>query len=149
PTFPLEEPLDPAKYICGRGDTFELNFWGAQNFKLRVTVDIEGRTFIPKVGYVEVVGKTLADARTIVKKAVQRYYPGLNFELSLHQPRTFLVRVVGFVAHPGIYHAMTIERIVTLLGAVGQIGGSRRRIEIKRRDGSVIQADLLLYDLTG
>src|SRR3982750_2479009 len=26
PTLPLEEPLDPDKYICGRGDVFELNF---------------------------------------------------------------------------------------------------------------------------
>src|SRR5262249_55498479 len=28
---PLEQPLDPDKYICGRGDVFELNFWGRQN----------------------------------------------------------------------------------------------------------------------
>src|SRR5262245_38678143 len=46
--IPLEEPLDPDQYICGRGDTFELNFWGQQNFKLRVTVDLEGRTFVSK-----------------------------------------------------------------------------------------------------
>src|SRR5690242_1793486 len=56
PTFPLEEPLNPDKYICGRGDTFELNFWGRQNFKLRVAVDLEGRTFIPRIGYVAISG---------------------------------------------------------------------------------------------
>src|SRR5437879_2840858 len=33
PSLPLEQPLDPDKYICGRGDLFELNFWGRQNFK--------------------------------------------------------------------------------------------------------------------
>src|SRR5207248_6825329 len=65
PTLPLEEPLDPDKYICGRGDVFELNFWGRQNFKLRMTVDLEGRAFISKVGYVEIVGKTLRKAREI------------------------------------------------------------------------------------
>ena len=59
-TFPLEAPLDPQEYICGRGDTFDLNFWGQQNLHLRVTVDAEGRTFIPKIGYVDIVGKTLA-----------------------------------------------------------------------------------------
>src|SRR5712664_3718408 len=79
PTLPLEEPLDPDKYICGRGDLFELNFWGRQNFKLRMTVDLEGRAFISKVGYVDIVGKTLRRAREVVKAAVRRYFPGLNF----------------------------------------------------------------------
>src|SRR5947208_4664287 len=69
PTLPLEEPLNPDKYICGRGDIFELNFWGRQNFKLRMTVDLEGRAFISKVGYVAIVGKTLHQARDIVKAA--------------------------------------------------------------------------------
>src|SRR5437899_7909320 len=94
PTLPLEEPLDPDKYICGRGDIFELNFWGRQNFKLRMTVDLEGRAFISKVGYVAVVGKTLHQARDIVKAAVMRYFPGLNFDLSLIKPRTFFLHVV-------------------------------------------------------
>ena len=70
PPIPLEQPLDPDKYICGRGDVFELNFWGRQNFKQRVTVDPEGRTFISKVGYVDIVGKTLRQAREIMKGAV-------------------------------------------------------------------------------
>src|SRR5205085_1807660 len=60
---PLEQPLDPDKYVCGRGDVFELNFWGRQNFKLRVTVDLEGRAFISRVGYVDILGKTLRQAR--------------------------------------------------------------------------------------
>ena len=71
PTLPLEEPLDPDKYICGRGDIFELNFWGRQNFKLRMTVDLEGRAFISKVGYVAIVGKTLHQARDIVKALLE------------------------------------------------------------------------------
>src|SRR4051794_23740918 len=43
PTVAVEEPLDPKTYIVSRGDSFELNFWGRQNFKLRITVDLEGR----------------------------------------------------------------------------------------------------------
>src|SRR5262245_10036728 len=38
PPVPIEESLDPSLYICGRGDVFELNFWGRQNFRNRVTV---------------------------------------------------------------------------------------------------------------
>src|SRR5258708_31142518 len=113
-TLPLEEPIDPDKYICGRGDVFELNFWGRQNFKLRVTVDLEGRTFISKAGYVDIAGKSLTQSRAIIKKAVLRYFPGLNFDLSLGEPRTFLVHVVENIPHPGIYTARPVARPTTV-----------------------------------
>jgi protein involved in polysaccharide export with SLBB domain len=151
PTLPLEEPLDPDKYICGRGDVFELNFWGRQNFKLRVTVDLEGRTFISKVGYVDIVGKSLTQSRAIIKKAVLRYFPGLNFDLSLVEPRTFLVHVVENIPHPGIYTARPVERASTVIARAGGITGnaSKRRISIQHRDGSTAVVDLLLYNLNG
>ena len=158
-SFALEEPLDPEKYICGRGDVFDLNFWGQQNFRFRVTVDAEGRTFIPKIGYVDVSGKSLKDARETMKKLVRRYYPGLSFDLSLAAPRTLLVHVVGFVPHPGLYVANPIMRVSTVLANAGAstapqsksdaVVGSRRRIEITRRDGTRLNADLALYELTG
>lgn len=151
PVLPLEQPLDPDAYICGRGDVLELNFWGAQNFKLRVTVDAEGRTFISKVGYVEIVGKTLTQTRAIVKAAVLRYFPGLHFDLGLAEPRTFLVHVAENVVHPGIYPARPIERVASLLARAGGVanGGSRRQIVIERRGGAHLPVDLLLYAQTG
>src|SRR5712671_217898 len=144
PTLPLEEPLDPDKYICGRGDLFELNFWGRQNFKLRMTVDLEGRAFISKVGYVAIVGKTLHQARDIVKAAVMRYFPGLNFDLSLIEPRTFLVHVVENIPHPGLYAARPVERASVVIARAGGITGnaSKRLISIQRRDGSKATVDL-------
>jgi len=150
-TLPLEEPLDPDKYVCGRGDVLELNFWGRQNFKLRVTVDMEGRTFISKVGYVDIVGKTLRQARGVVKAAVLRYFPGLNFDLSLVEPRTFLVHVVENIAHPGLYTARPVERASNVIARAGGItaNASKRRISIRHRDGSSATVDLLLYNLTG
>jgi len=151
PTLPLEEPLDPDKYICGRGDVFELNFWGRQNFKLRMTVDLEGRAFISKVGYVEIVGKTLRKAREIVKSAVLRYFPGLKFDLSLVEPRTFLVHIVENIPHPGLYTARPVERASSVIARAGGIIGnaSRRRISIQHREGTRTTVDLLLYNLTG
>ena len=151
PSLPLEQPLDPNTYMCGRGDVFELNFWGAQNFKLRITVDAEGRTFISKVGYVEIVGKTLTEARSVIKAAVVRYFPGLHFDLGLAEPRTFLVHVVENVNHPGILPARPIDRVATLLARAGGVanGGSRRRIVIERRGGVRLPVDLVLYAQTG
>jgi protein involved in polysaccharide export with SLBB domain len=147
--IPLEEPINPDLYTCGRGDTFELNFWGQQNFRLRVSVDMEGRTFISKVGYVEIVGKSLSEARRIIKKAVARFYPGLNFDLSLVSPRTFLLHVIGYVSNPGLITANPLERVGTVLPRAGSNNGSHRRIEIKHRNGKTEIADLVMYDLTG
>ena len=147
----LEAPLDADRYVCGAGDVFELNFWGAQNFKLRAAADLEGRAFVARIGYVQVAGKTLKEVRATVRKAIQRYFPGMIFEMSLAEPRTFLVHVVNNVAHPGMVRATQIERLSTVLDRAGGLlpTASRRRIEIRHRDGSTTTADLVLYALRG
>jgi protein involved in polysaccharide export with SLBB domain len=147
----VDEPLDPDKYVCGPGDVLELNFWGVQNFKLRVTVDLEGRAFVPKVGYFGLQGKTLSTARRIMRESVARYFPSLNFDVTLAEPRTFLVQVVDDVPHPGSYPARAVNRVAALIARSGGFGphASQRRVEVRRRDGSVIKADLLLFKLTG
>jgi protein involved in polysaccharide export with SLBB domain len=149
-TIPLEAPIDPTAYVCGPGDGFELNFWGRQNFQLRLGVDVEGRTFIPKLGHVRVAGLTLDKVRETITRSVGRIYPGVQVDLVLSQPRTFLVHIVGEVKKPGVYRARALERISTVLDRdAGGVSGSRRQIAIHRRDGSRIASDLLRYEMSG
>ena len=146
----IEQPIDPEQYICGPGDIFDLNFWGAQNFRLKIAVDLEGRTFISKVGYVAVAGKTLSAVRTAIKSKVRGQYPGLNFDLTLVAPRTFLVHVVDNVKTPGTYASHPLERVSTVLAKAGTLpNASRRRIEVRHHGGKTLTADLVMYDLTG
>jgi polysaccharide biosynthesis/export protein len=145
----LEQPLDPDAYICGPGDTFELNFWGQQNFRLTIAADLEGRVFVSKVGFVDVAGKTLTAVRKDVSKKVRANYPGLKFELALLQPRSFLVHIAENVQRPGGYSANPLDRVSALLTRAGGPTGSRRRIVINRKSGAKITADLLMYELTG
>jgi len=149
-TIPLEAPIDPTAYICGPGDLFELHFWGRQNFVLRLAVDVEGRSFVSKLGYVKVAGLTLDKVRENITRAVKRQYPGVDVDLVLSQPRTFLVHIVGEVKKPGIYRARALERASTVLEReAGGVYGSRRQIAIHRRDGSRVTGDLLRYELSG
>ena len=114
---------------------------------------------MPRVGYVQVAGQSLKDATDALHKAVARYYPGLSFDFSLVKPRTFLVHVVGSVARPGIYPAHATDRVTKVLAEAGgrsnsdarkgSGAGSMRSIEITRRDGHKLAADLLLYNLHG
>jgi protein involved in polysaccharide export with SLBB domain len=147
----LEGPIDPDQYICGRGDIFELNFWGRQNFRVRFAVDLEGRAFIAKVGYVPILGKTLRQARTAVKEAVGRYFPKVDFDIALLEPRTFLVHVVENIPRPGIYTARAVDRASAVIARAGGIVGkaSRRRIVVQHHDGSTSAVDLVRYELTG
>lgn len=146
----IEHPINPDTYVCGSGDVFELNFWGPQNFRLKIAVDLEGRTFISKVGFVSVAGKTLTAVRSAIRSKVRANYPGLQFDLTLISPRSFLVHVVGNVKHPGTYSARAIDRLSTVLAkAAPSPTASRRRIELKHRDGTVTSGDLVLYELTG
>jgi protein involved in polysaccharide export with SLBB domain len=173
--MPVEEPIDPATYVCGAGDQFELHFWGQQNYVLKVTVGLMGRLFIPKVGYVDVAGKTLAAARDDIRKTLQRFYPGLKHDAAIATPRAFLVHLVGAVSKPGLMQANATERLSRVIDRAGgireadkptqtretadariQVGtevrgrsGSLRRIEITRRDGKVVRADLQRYYLIG
>lgn len=148
---PVDELLDPDRYVCGPGDVLELNFWGVQNFKLRATVDLEGRAFVTRIGFLSLQGKTLSEARGMMRESIARYFPRLSFDVTLAEPRTFLVQVVDDVARPGSYPARAIDRIATLIARAGGFGpnASKRRIEIRRLGGAVLHADLLLYTLTG
>lgn len=148
--IPLEAPIDPSAYVCGPGDGFELHFWGRQNFQLRLGVDVEGRTFVAKLGYVKVAGLTLDKVREDITHAAKRHYPGVQVDLVLSQPRQFLVHIVGEVKKPGVYRARALERVSTVLEReAGMVYGSRRQIAIHRRDGSQITGDLLRYELSG
>ena len=145
----IETPIDPDAYLCGPGDQFELNFWGQQNFRLRIAADLEGRTFISKIGYVTVAGKTLTSVRAQITQKVRANYPHLQFDLTLVGPRTFLVHVAENVKTPGSLVAHPMERVSSVLARAGGVTGSRRRIAIDRKVGADISADLVLYELTG
>jgi protein involved in polysaccharide export with SLBB domain len=145
----LEGPINPDEYVCGPGDIFELNFWGQQNFRLRIAVDLEGRTFISKVGFVAVAGKSLTAVRGEIRKKVRTNYPGLQFDLTLTNPRSFVVHVVDNVKQPGTFTAHPIERVSAVVARAGGTTGSRRQIAIRHRDGSETVADLVMYEMTG
>lgn len=146
--IPLEEPLNPDLYLCGSGDSFELRFWGKQNMSIRLATDLEGNTFIPKVGKVQVAGKSLTTARGLILRAVKRYYPGLNTDLSLLKSREFLIHVVGEVKKPGLVKANPRRRLSAVIEQAGGSTGTIRRIEIRRK-GALVVADLLMYQRTG
>ena len=145
----IEHPIDPKTYACGPGDVFELDFWGSQNLQLKLTTDLEGRAFIPRVGFIPVAGRTLSAVRTAMQSKIRAVYPGLSFDITLLSPRSFLVHVVDNVKQPGSYTSRALDRVSTVIAKAGIETGSRRRISIQHHDGTTGIADLVRYELTG
>jgi protein involved in polysaccharide export with SLBB domain len=147
----VDQVVDPDTYVCGPGDVLDLSFWGLQNFRHRVTIDLEGRAFVPRIGYQALGGQTLSQARASLRDSVGRFYPRLGFDMSLSDPRTFLVQAVGDVGRPGSYPARAVERVAALLLRAGDLGphASKRRIEVRRKGGAVLPVDLERFHLEG
>ncbi len=148
---PVDQLVDPETYVCGPGDVLDLAFWGLQNFKHRVTIDLEGRAFIPRIGYLSLGGQSLSRVRASLRESVGRYYPRLGFDVALAEPRTFLVQAVGDVARPGSYPARAVERVASIVLRAGGLGphASKRRIEVRRKGGAVLPVDLERFQLEG
>ncbi len=70
-------PVDDG-YIVGPADELRLSVWGAAEFQYDITVDREGRVFIPNVGQLTVAGSRLESLRQDMRNSLSRSYAGLT-----------------------------------------------------------------------
>ncbi len=142
--------MDAQRYRVGPGDEFRLIFSGTLTSQTVVTVGPEGSVALPGAGVVQVDGLTLAQARQRVLERLQRGLRGVQVDLRLERPRVFRVFLTGRVKQAGELEATPLTSLVELLpNDRFESDGSRRRIQIRRRDGSVVPADLGAFLSTG
>lgn len=138
----------PADYLLNPGDQLLLNLTGAvQSAGLRLTIDGEGRIFVPRVGAVMVGGVRYGDVREVIARAVSRQYRSFDMEVSVARLHGITVYVTGFARHPGAYTVSSLSTLVNAVLAAGgpTAGGSFRSIQLKR--GGRLVSDFDLYDL--
>lgn len=147
----LAGPIDAAHYVLGPGDVLSLEY-GGRAFDTKVfTVDSEGRVRVPNLGLVMVGGKTLAQTREEIVRRLKPFVPGATLDLRLLQARTFKVFVMGEVRHPGTQEVTGSARASEAIEGAGGVnpGGSRRSIQVVRRNGDTVVADLDRFEKTG
>lgn len=138
----------PLDYRLNPGDELSIGLSGSvQTANLRLTVDSEGRIFVPQVGAVMVGGVRYGDLHDVVARQVGRQYRDFTLDVTVTRLHGLTVYLTGFVAAPGAY---TVGSLSTLVNAVLQAGGpaaggSFRSIQLRR--GGRLVSDFDLYDL--
>jgi polysaccharide biosynthesis/export protein len=145
--MPINIPNFSSNYIVDVGDTFSLLLTGKMTTEELLEVQRDGFVSIPKIGKVNVAGKSLADAISAVESFIETTYIGVKSYLSLSKVRDVQILVLGGIERPGIY---TLSGGSSVLGALNVSGGiskngSYRKIEL-RRGGETIEI-IDLYDV--
>jgi len=138
----------PPDYRLNPGDELLLGLTGSvQAADLRLTIDQEGRIFVPRVGAITVGGVRYGDVRDVIARQVARQYRGFDLQVTAGRLHGITVYVTGFAATPGSYTVSSLSTLVNAVLAAGgpSSGGSFRSIQL-RRDGKLI-SDFDLYDL--
>lgn len=145
--MPINIPNFSSNYVVDVGDTFSLLLTGKMTTEEVLEVQRDGFVSIPKIGKVNVAGKSLADATSAVESFIESTYIGVNSYLSLSKVRDVQILILGGIERPGIYTLSGGSNILGALNVSGGINknGSYRKIEL-RRGGQTIET-IDLYDV--
>ncbi len=139
--------LPPADYTLGPGDNLIVNVWGRVDLELTLTVDREGKVFIPKVGELVAVGKTLEQFKQSLKDKLNDVYSDYHVSVALGKLRQIRIFVFGEVNKPGGYSVSSLATLLHALYVADGIttNGSLRDVRLIRNTKVFSHYDL--YDL--
>ncbi len=148
------------QYKVGPGDRLFVYFWGdpvdilGLNGFYSITVDRDGKVFVPNLGVFYVWGLEIGRIKKIVHNSLAKKFKRFEIALTLGQLRQFPVYVSGFVKKPGVVQSMGTYSVLDVLVQAGGIAknGSLRDIVITRKEGRKeleINVDLYNFMISG
>ncbi len=138
-------------YILGPGDNIIIYLWGRVEKEFNLTIDREGKIFIPQVGNVVVWGLSLENFIQKAENSFSKVYSDFQLTASLGKIRSIRIFVAGEVQRPGAY---TVSSLTSLLNALYLAGGpsergTMRSIKLKRQGKTISEVDLYKLLLEG
>ncbi len=118
--FATDNILNPDYYYVGAGDVFALEIVGPISVTVPLTVSPENIVLVPRLGEINVNGKTLAQFKTEIQRLVQSRNPNNRAFLTLQRPRTVFVRISGNVLAPGMYSLPATMRVSSAVAIANQ-----------------------------
>ncbi len=145
--IPGVHDLPPEGYTFGPGDHIMVNVWGRVDLELDLTVDREGKVFIPRVGELVVAGSTLDKFRKRLDDKLSEIYSDYHLAVTYGKLRQISIYVFGEVKNPGGYTVSSLANILHALYTAGGItdNGSLRKIQLIRN--TKVKNTYDLYDL--
>ena len=160
---PLEEaPLYglpvASEYVVGPGDQLILYVWGDvfQLFETEfepvftLSVDRDGKVFVPRIGVFHVWGATVTEVEDILQRSLDAKVKGAHAKVTVGKLRIFPVYLVGEVNQPGSVLVNGLSSVIDALSLGGGVKktGSLRHITLRRQqDAKVEEIEIDLYDL--
>ena len=135
-------------YVIGPGDKLNIRFWGSGvdgEFVEEVAAD--GNISVPKIGVFQVAGIEFGKVEPIIRHEAEKYFQGININVSFKELRSVEIYVVGSVKNPGLHVVPAFSTVMRgILSAGGiQKAGTLRQIDLYRAKKHYRRIDL--YDL--
>lgn len=148
----------PQGYTVGAGDQLLIDVYGASQQTYDVTVNPDGKIFIPNVGPIQVGGSTIAAATGRIRSALTRIYSGIGgsnpntfMDIRLGNIRTVSISMVGELNRPGTYTLPSFASPFNALFAAGgpNENGSFRHIQVYRDSKLLTEIDVYEFLVKG
>jgi len=148
---PIMESTPPPDYKLGPGDKVLINVWGRVDMQLNLTIDREGKIFIPKVGEIIAWGLTIDNFEKRIRKAMSKIYSDFQLSVSLGKIKQIKVFVYGELKKPGGYTTSSLSTLFNVLYLAGgpSSTGSLRGIKHIRNNKVLKVIDLYRFLLEG
>lgn len=134
----------PENYTLGPGDRLGIFLTGKIQKELDVTVNLEGKIYVPPAGVLTVQGMTMRDLQQQLQKVMAHYFQNFALQVMLIAPKPVQVTVVGEVQQPGRFTLTALNTVFDALCAAGGPSprGSLRAINLYRNDSLFAVVDL-------
>jgi len=142
----------PLDYPIGVGDHIVVSLWGGAEFQESYIVARDGAIFPTSLGKINVQGLTFEIVRNIISARFRSVSPpGTNVAVSMGQPRSINVNVVGNVNGPGITTVSAFSNVFNVIARAGGVNqfGDLRNIQLKRAGRVIDEIDVYKYLTTG
>jgi protein involved in polysaccharide export with SLBB domain len=120
--IPVEGMIDDSLYIIGPHDILSVTLvtvddQEALTFELIVNPD--GEVIIPNTGALVVSGRSLRQARDLIKEKIRSAYKVIRLSVNLVSIRVFRSHITGLVVFPGAYNVTSCQRLTDLIEQAG------------------------------
>ena len=102
-TKPFSNELINSLYIVDSGDTLYLNFKDINIFTGTYNVNLDGKIFLPEIGFFSVRGKTTQEIKSQLLEKYKEFIIDPKIEVTIYKYRPLSIYIGGEVNRPGLY----------------------------------------------